>query len=94
MWGTHASAEIAHGQSTWETTLLGRDINLNAVAATDASAVYLYDKTLDVNWLRDANANVTGKVIGETQFLVAAARLARYAANHTTDCNDTRHVPQ
>ncbi len=36
------------GQGTWETTLLGRDINLNAVAATDASAVYLYDTTLGV----------------------------------------------
>lgn len=42
---------------TWETSLLGRDINLNAVAATDASAVYLYDTTLDVTWLRDANLN-------------------------------------
>lgn len=54
---TSAHAQAVPGQGTWETTLLGRDINLNAVAATDTSAVYLYDTTLNVTWLRDANAN-------------------------------------
>jgi len=49
-------AQSVLGQGTWETTLLGRDINLNAVAATDVSAVYLYDTTLNVTWLRDASA--------------------------------------
>jgi hypothetical protein len=53
----NANAQGVHGQGTWETTLLGRDINLNPVAATDVSAVYLYDKTLNVTWLRNANAN-------------------------------------
>lgn len=52
-----AHAAGVSGQGTWETTLLGRDINRNAVAATDASAVYLYDTTLNVTWLRDANDN-------------------------------------
>ena len=52
-----AQAAPVSGQGTWETTLLGRDINRNAVAATDTSAVYLYDTTLGVTWLRDANAN-------------------------------------
>jgi hypothetical protein len=52
-----AQAQSISGQGTWETTLKGRDINLNAVAATDASAVYLYDTTLNVTWLRNANAN-------------------------------------
>ncbi len=47
----------AQAAGTWETTLLGRDINRNAVAASDASAVYLYDTTLNVTWLRDANVN-------------------------------------
>jgi len=47
----------AQAAGTWETTLLGRDSNFNAVAATDASAVYLYDTTLDVTWLRNANVN-------------------------------------
>jgi hypothetical protein len=51
---TPTYAAPVSGQGTWETTLLGRDINRNAVAATDDSAVYLYDKTLDVTWLRDA----------------------------------------
>jgi len=50
------AAEVA-GQGTWESTLLGRDIGLNAVAATSADAVYLYDTTLNVTWLRNANAN-------------------------------------
>jgi len=52
-----AHAQSVPGQGTWETTLLGRDINRNAVAATDASAVYLYDTTLNVTWLRNANVN-------------------------------------
>lgn len=55
---TSAQAQAVSGQGTWETTLLGRDVNLNAVAATDVSAVYLYDTTLDVTWLRDANVNI------------------------------------
>lgn len=53
-----AQAQSVSGQGTWETTLLGRDINLQAVAATSSSAVYLYDTSLNVTWLRDANVNV------------------------------------
>ncbi len=53
-----AHSQAVSGQGTWESTLLGRDINLNPVAASDASAVYLYDTTLNVTWLRDANKNV------------------------------------
>lgn len=45
------------GQGTWETTLLGRDINGNAVAGADASAVFLYDTVLDLTWLRNTNVN-------------------------------------
>ena len=52
-----AQAAGVSGQGTWESTLLGRDINRNAVAATDANAVYLYDTALKVTWLRDANVN-------------------------------------
>lgn len=52
-------ASAISGQGTWETTLLGRDINLNAVSATDASAVYLYDTSINVTWLRDAGAGGT-----------------------------------
>lgn len=52
-----AHAAAVSGQGTWETTLLGRDINRNAVAADAASAVYLYDTALNVTWLRDANVN-------------------------------------
>lgn len=53
----NAQALPVAGQGTWETTLLGRDINGNAVAGSDASTVFLYDTVLDVTWLRDANAN-------------------------------------
>ncbi len=45
------------GQGTWETTLKRRDIGGNAVAGDSASAVFLYDTTLNVTWLRDANVN-------------------------------------
>jgi len=45
------------GQGTWETTLVGRDINRQAVDGTDASAVYLYDITLGITWLKNANMN-------------------------------------
>ena len=52
----NAQALPVADQGTWETTLLGRDINGNAVAGSDASAVFFYDKVLDVTWLRDTNA--------------------------------------
>lgn len=52
-----AQAGPISGQGTWESTLLGRDINLSAVAATSSDTVYLYDSTLNVTWLRDANVN-------------------------------------
>lgn len=55
--GLPVQAQSVPGQGTWETTLLGRDISLNAVAATSADAVYLYDTTLNITWLRDANVN-------------------------------------
>lgn len=48
-----AHALPVSGQGTWETNLLGRDVNGNAVAATDERAVFLYDTDLDITWLRD-----------------------------------------
>ena len=51
-----AHATPVPGQGSWESTLLGRDINGHAVAASDASAVFLYDTVLDVTWMRDAHA--------------------------------------
>lgn len=48
-----AHAVPVSGQGTWETTLLGRDINGYAVAATDERAVFLYDTDLGITWLRD-----------------------------------------
>lgn len=38
------------GRGTWETTLLGRDIDGHAVASTDAHAVFAYDTVLGVTW--------------------------------------------
>jgi MYXO-CTERM domain-containing protein len=59
IWVTAATAAPVIGQGTWQTTLLGRDISGNAVAANSANAVFLYDTTLNITWLRDANANGT-----------------------------------
>jgi hypothetical protein len=52
-----APAQAIVVQGTWQSTLLGRDINRNAVASNGASAFYLYDTTLKVTWLRNANKN-------------------------------------
>ena len=58
-----AHAVPVSGQGTWETTLLGRDINGNAViqrdsnGLLDSSAVFLYDDVLNITWLRSASAN-------------------------------------
>lgn len=38
-----------------QAALVGRDINGAAVASNDASSVFLYDTTLNITWLRDAN---------------------------------------
>lgn len=53
--GAHAVG--VPGQGSWETTLLGRDIHGQAVAASSASAVFLYDNQLDITWLRNASVN-------------------------------------
>ena len=38
------------GQGSWETTLLGRDINGHAIAAMDQNAVFVYDTLLHATW--------------------------------------------
>ena len=48
-----------------QATLLGRDISGNAVANNAASAVFLYDTTLDITWLRDANYAKTSNYNGD-----------------------------
>jgi len=75
------------GQGTWESTLLGRDINRNAVDATSASAVYLYDTTLNVTWLRNANAGagtIYDDAYSATDGKMTWASAAAWAANLTT----------
>lgn len=52
-----AQAAGVPGQGTWESTLLGRDIDGHAVDAASDRAVFLFDKILHVTWLRDANVN-------------------------------------
>lgn len=54
--GTAAQAAGVPNQGTWETTLLGRDVHRQPVAAGSAAAVYLYDTVLNVTWLRSAPA--------------------------------------
>ena len=43
-------AAAVPGQGTWETTLLGRDIDGHTVDATDPQAVFVYDTVLDATW--------------------------------------------
>ena len=40
-----------------QASLVGRDINGLAVAGSSAGAKFLYDTTLNITWLRNANAN-------------------------------------
>ncbi len=44
------NAAAISGQGTWETTLLGRDLDGN-----DATFEAYYDTVLDITWLADAN---------------------------------------
>jgi len=57
MVSTLASAAPVSGQGTWESTLLGRDINGQEAPASSAEAVFLYDTALNITWLKNANAN-------------------------------------
>ncbi len=57
--------------ATANAALWGRDIQLNAVAADSAASVYLYDDTLNVTWLRDANGNAGNGTGGFTNWATA-----------------------
>jgi PEP-CTERM motif len=57
-------------QGTWQTTLLGRDIQGYAVDGSDPSAVFLYDTDLNITWLR--NADIAG---GEANWNESIARI-------------------
>jgi len=52
---SQSHATSVTGQGTWETTLLGRDINGNPTDASASETIFLYDTTLNITWLRDAN---------------------------------------
>ena len=52
-----SQASGVSGQGTWEATLLGRDINGESVPASSANAVFLYDTSLNITWLRNGNMN-------------------------------------
>lgn len=80
-----ANAQAVPGQGTWESTLLGRDINLHEVAATSDAAVYLYDTTLNVTWLRDANVNINNGNGGRMNWYSAMS----WADNLVTGSGDT-----
>ena len=50
-----AQAGPVPGQGSWETTLLGRDINGHAVSITDPRAEFAYDTNLDATWYLATN---------------------------------------
>ena len=57
-WATAAfGSALAAAAQAAPVALQGRDINGNAVAANDASAVFEYDANLNLTWLRDWNIN-------------------------------------
>ena len=53
----NAQGNPVPGQGTWETTLLGRDVHGQALPASHANAVFLYDTSLNITWLKNANLN-------------------------------------
>jgi len=57
--------------STLAAPLLGRDLNRNAVAANDVSAVYLWDQDLGITWLRNANINSQANWITQRDFALS-----------------------
>jgi len=65
------------------TPLVGRDITRNAVAANDASAVYLWDQDLGITWLR--NANINGTANWTTQNNFAQSLVTGAGANAISD---------
>ena len=82
------------GQGTWETTLLGRDITGKAVAGSDASAVFLYDTTLNVTWLRDANyAKTSAYVFADANGLMNWAQANAWAVNLVVGAHDDWRLP-
>jgi len=55
-----AHAVPVSGQGTWETTLLGRDINGNPVPIDDPRAEFAYDTVLDATWYLTGNSTRQG----------------------------------
>jgi hypothetical protein len=53
---THVAAVGIPSSGTWQQTLAARDLNGHAVALDSAHAVFIYDRSLDVTWLRQASA--------------------------------------
>jgi len=80
------------------TPLVGRDINRNAVAANDVSAVYLWDQALGITWLRNANINGFADWTTQNNFaqsletgaganVISNWRLPSITDSGTTGCN-------
>jgi hypothetical protein len=79
---------VSQAAGTWETTLLGRDINGNPVDGSSASAVFLYDTTLNVTWLRDANANGRMNLI-EAETWASRLKIGTYSGWRLPTMTDT-----
>ena len=67
-----AQAAPIGSQGTWQTTLKARNINGEAVALDDTSAAFFYDTTLNITWLRDANA-AAGSIYDNTDIFGGSA---------------------
>jgi hypothetical protein len=71
--------------------LQGRDINGNAVAANDTSAVFEYDANLGLTWLRDWNYAGTAMTWSEAMTWASTLKVGAFAgwALPTIDAGDT-----
>lgn len=75
--------------TTAQASLLGRNVNGGAVADGDPSTVFLYDTTLNVTWLADANLAATEdfgvRFIDPTGYTDADSALKWIGAMNATD---------
>lgn len=81
-----ASAVAISGQGTWETTLLGRDLNGN-LSTIEA----YYDTVLDITWLADANYAQTSGFDADGRMSWSVA--GNWATSHTYGGYDTWRLP-
>jgi len=88
----NARATEVPGQGTWETTLLGRAASGLPVAASSSNAVFFYDTTLDVTWLRTTSSGLLNFAdaqawASQERFGISGWRLPAMVDTGSAGCN-------